>query len=121
MSLKLFGDFLYSHDLQFGFKKTVGCGHVVFVLRNVVDYFVSRSSTVNACSLDVHKAFDKVSHFILFQKLNVPVCLLQVLINWYSICSGVVRQNFSVSRLFLFVCVKVEFFHLLYLPSVLMI
>jgi len=77
------------------------------VLRNVVDYFVSRSSTVNVCSLDVQKAFDKVNHFILFQKLikhNVPMCLLQVLINWYSICSGVVRWHSCVSRLFSFTC-----------------
>ena len=65
----LYGDFLYSHDLRFGFKKTISCGHAVFVLHNVVDYFVSRSSTVNICSLDVQKAFDKVNHFVLFQKL----------------------------------------------------
>jgi len=26
--LELLGDFLYSHDLQFGFKKTIVCGHV---------------------------------------------------------------------------------------------
>mgnify|MGYP003406642813 FL=1 len=39
--------FLITTDNQFGFKKSVGCSHAVFTLRNVVNYYVSCNSTVN--------------------------------------------------------------------------
>jgi len=42
--LNKFGSFLESNDLQFGFKKKTGCGPGVYLLLNVPDYFVSRSS-----------------------------------------------------------------------------
>ena len=57
--LELYGEFLYSCDLQFGFKKQLSCSHSIYVMRKVVDYFVSNGSTVNLCSLDITKAFDK--------------------------------------------------------------
>jgi len=67
--LDLYGEFLHSSDLQFGFKKQLSCSHSIYIMRKVVDYFVSNSSTVNLCSLDITKAFDKVNHFGLFLKL----------------------------------------------------
>ena len=44
--MKLFGDHLISDDLQFGFKKKVGCPSAIFVLRQLVQFFNDRSSNV---------------------------------------------------------------------------
>ena len=53
-------------DSQFGFKKHVGCSHAIYTLISVVDHFVSHGSTVNLCSLDISKAFDRCNHYALF-------------------------------------------------------
>ena len=57
---------LMSSDLQFGFKKKLGCNNALYALRSVVDYYTSRGSTVNLCTLDVSKVFDKVNHYLRF-------------------------------------------------------
>jgi len=100
------GNFLNSHDLQFGFKKDIGCANAVYVVQQVVKHFTSRSSAVCISSLDASKAFDRVnlSWHILFEKLighNFPFCLIKVLVNWYSKLTAVVRWNciFSVQSL----------------------
>ena len=105
--LDMYGDYLCSDSLQFGFKKKVSCNHALYVMRKTTEYFVSRGSTVNICSLDVHKAFDKVNHFGLFIKLmdrDVPKSFLQILINWYGLCSGIVKWTASISQLFYVRC-----------------
>ena len=35
---------------------------MLYTLRSVVDYYVNNGSTVNICSLDISKAFDKMNH-----------------------------------------------------------
>ena len=67
--LELYSEILYSNDIQFGFKKQLSCSHSIYIMRKVVNYFVSNGSTVNLCSLDITKAFDKVNHFALVLKL----------------------------------------------------
>ena len=37
-----YGNYLYSDDRQFGFKKTIGCRNAIFVVRNVINYFNER-------------------------------------------------------------------------------
>ena len=57
-------------NLQFGFKKNLSCSHAIFVLTQVVDYFISHGSNVYLASLDATKAFDRVHHIKLFNKLS---------------------------------------------------
>ena len=39
-------NFMPSSDLQFGFKKKMGCSHAIFALHQCVDYFVKTGSSV---------------------------------------------------------------------------
>ena len=105
--LNRFRSFFHTSDQQFGFKKTVGCSHAIFIVRSVVDHYVSNGSTVNLCALDVSKAFDKVNHCGVFAKLmkrGLPVNLLSVLEDWFSKCFTCVKWNTVHSDLFKLNC-----------------
>src|SRR6218665_2861137 len=58
--LELYGTYLLTSDLQFGFKKGLGCSHALLAARSVVDYFTNHGSNVNLCALDMSKAFIKL-------------------------------------------------------------
>ena len=64
-----FADYFMTSDYQFGFKKNLSCRHVIYSVRNVVEHYIENGCTVNVCSLDLCKAFDKMSHLALFIKL----------------------------------------------------
>lgn len=101
--LFLFGKYLKTNDRQFGFKEKLGCANAIFCVRNVVDYFVDNESTVNMCCLDISKAFDRVNHNCLFYKLlnlSVPLCVINVLLNWYSKLFSSVRWACAHSKEF---------------------
>lgn len=98
---------LETSDLQFGFKKKLGCSHAVYLLRSVTDYYVNRESTVNLAFLDMSKAFDKVNHSILFNKLMQRSCsgaVVRTLYNWYSSSCALVKWDSFYSRTFLLRC-----------------
>jgi hypothetical protein len=85
-----------SDDLQFGFKKILGCRNAIFALRQSIEYFNSRGSNVFIASLDASKAFDRINHFKLFSTLikkGLPKIIVQIIVNWYSKLSVVVRWN----------------------------
>jgi len=85
--LDIYSNFLTSSDVQFGFKKGLGCRNAIYRVCNIVDRFVELKSTVNICALDLTKAFDKVNHHAMFMKLmkrHIPVDLLNILENWLS-------------------------------------
>ena len=46
--------------------------NAIYVLRSVVDYYVSYGTTVNICALDLSKAFDRMNHHGLlgFSQIN---------------------------------------------------
>jgi len=47
----------------------MGCNHAIYTVRRVVDRFIKGGNTVNLCSIDLSKAFDKVNHKALLIKL----------------------------------------------------
>ena len=57
-----FAMFLTSSDLQFGFKKNLGCSHALFAFNETVRYFINNNSHAFGAFLDISKAFDKVLH-----------------------------------------------------------
>ena len=61
-------------------------------------------STVNICFVDLSKAFDNKNHYVLFKKLlnkRVPICLIKLLVNWYTKCFCFVKWGSSISRIFI--------------------
>ena len=85
----------------FGFKKNSSCSHSLFVLSQVVDYFTQHGSSVNLASLHASKAFDRVHHVKLFNKLlarGFPGHIVKVLIDWYGKILSRVRWNGVFSR-----------------------
>ena len=87
-------DYFHTSDHQFGFKKHTSCSHVVFSVRNVIDHYVSSGSTVNVCTLDLTKAFDRMNHYVLFTKLierKLPSQILSILDKWFNLFETCVR------------------------------
>ena len=83
--LDKFESFLSANITQFGFKKGLGCSHVIYTVKSVVDRFISNGCTANLCSIDLSKAFDKVNHHALLIKLkkkHTPVILIELLEFW---------------------------------------
>ena len=65
----MYGDFLTSDNLQFGFKKETGCSHALFTLTESVKHLVNNGSKVHCTFLDASRAFDKVLLNGLYLKL----------------------------------------------------
>ena len=92
--LELYQPFLKTDNLQFGFKKDVGCSNAIFAVRQVIEYFNERGSNVYVAALDASKAFDRVNFYKLFSSLihcGLPVHIIDSIVNWYSKLSIVVR------------------------------
>jgi len=80
-------EFLSIDELQFGFKRGMGCTEAIFALRTTVDHFTNNGSSIFMASLDIKKAFDSVVHNKLFDSLlqaGIPSPIVSLLENWYS-------------------------------------
>lgn len=81
-------------ELQFGFTAGKGCQKALMLLDTVNNHFLDGGSNMYTATLDMSKAFDGVNHYGLFIKMmeiDVPLCLLNVAINWYSKLCGRVK------------------------------
>jgi len=88
---------------QFGFKKGSGWDFAIYSVTKVVEHFVAGGSTVNVCLLDLSKAFDKMDHSALYLKLmdrSIPVQILNVLQNWFSLCMSCVKWGSVMSHFY---------------------
>jgi len=67
--LERFSSLFETSDSQFGFKRNLSCSHVIYNVRNVIENYTSHGSTVNVCSIDLSKTFDRMNHYALYIKL----------------------------------------------------
>ena len=101
--LSKIGHLLETDPLQFGYKRRHSTSHAIHTLKTCIDYFTSHGSNVFAAFLDCSKGFDKVNHHEMFVKLinrGIPLCILNLLIYWYSNLTSVVRWNNVLSKSF---------------------
>ena len=66
-----------------------------------MDKIIKGGNTVNMCAIDLTKAFDKVNHnglFIELMKRHIPLELLELSENWFSVSSACVKWGDSWSH-----------------------
>ena len=100
-------EFLCTTDNQFGFKNKHSTDMGVFMLKQLIDYHTSLGCPVYICYLDASKAFDRINHFSLFDKLlkrRVLPLYVRLLKYWYNnqlFCirwDGIMSCPFKVSN-----------------------
>lgn len=77
--------FLHTTDNQFGFKANHSTDTCIYILKELLNYYLSSASPVFLCF--VRKAFDRVNYLKLFLKLHkrgTPLYLIGILHCWFS-------------------------------------
>ena len=98
--LKRCSERLYTTDNQFGFKPSHGTDMAVFSLKQIIEYYQLKNSPVYVCYLDASKAFDKINHWVLFNKLlnrNIPSLFVRIIYFWYTQQTFIVRWGCTLS------------------------
>ena len=102
--LQKYGYLLSSNKLQFGFKSGSSTTQCTALMKMVISRYLNRDSKVLGCFLDASKAFDRVDHGLLFQKLEkkgLPNTILTFFLNWYTTQSMSIQWSHnSLSRSF---------------------
>ena len=101
--LKYLESFLHTCDNQFGFKSGHGTDSCVFLLKQAINHYNQHDTPLYAIFLDSSKAFDRVCHYILFQKLiekQVPLILVRFIMYWYKNQMITIKWNNVFSRCF---------------------
>ena len=88
---------------QFGFKKAHSTDLCIYALKEFIEHYKSRNTTVFVTFLDASKAFDRIDHWLLFKKLiakDVPLFIIRLLLYWYSHQQMCIRWGNTFSSLF---------------------
>ena len=98
---------LATGDHQFGFKEKHSTDMAVYAFKEIVDHYLRNRSPVFVCFLDARKAFDRVNHWTLFNKLlrrEVNADIVQLLVKWYEtqkfhvLWGNTLSEGFSVTN-----------------------
>ena len=95
--------YLYTNDNQFGFKTGHCTDMAIFAIKEIINYYKEKNSTMFVCFLDASKAFDRINHGILFMKLKkrgLPETWLRLLKYWYSNQKCYIRWGSMLSEPF---------------------
>jgi exonuclease III len=96
-------EFLLTTPNQFGFKRKHGTDQCIYVLKECINSYKALNSSVFTCFLDASKAFDRVNHGALFDKLlrrGVPVYIVRLLMFWYAHQRVCVKWGNTLSEFF---------------------
>ena len=81
-------EYLCTSANQIGFKKVHVTELCIYTLKEYIELYRKRSTTVFVIFLDASKAFDRLECWLLFKKLinrKVPLFIVRLLIVWYSL------------------------------------
>ena len=73
--------FISTSDNQFGFKSCHSTDLCIYTLKEFIDYYKTRGTTVYVIFLDASKDFDKIDHWLLFDKMirkGVPLFIIKL-------------------------------------------
>ena len=79
--------FLTTAGNQFGFKSGHSTDFCIYTLKECIEYYKQRNTTIFVTFLDASKTFDRINHWLLFKKLidkHVPLFIIRLLVCWYS-------------------------------------
>ena len=96
-------NYLFTHDQQFGFKSKHSTDFCIYTVKSVSKYYTQHHSPVYTLILDASKAFDKINHFKLFQKIldcKTPIVIVRILLFWYSKQTVCVKWGRCISDYF---------------------
>ena len=80
-------EYLSTFDNQFGFKSLQRTDLCIYTLKEFIDYYKSRETTVYVTFPNSSKAFDRIDHWLLFNKMIkkcVPLFVIKLLVFSYS-------------------------------------
>ena len=75
--------FLTTADNQFGFKSGHSTDFCIYTLKEFIEYYKQRNTTIFVTFLDASKAFDRIDHWLLFKKLidkHVPLFIIRLFV-----------------------------------------
>ena len=105
--LNRMSDVLLTTCNQFGFKSKLGTDTCIYALKEIVENHRSLDGSMFMGFLDASKAFDRLRHSLLFQKLidrKVPGYITRIMIYWYASqtmyvrWSGILSHGFHVTN-----------------------
>ena len=100
----LYGERLNLDELQFNYQPNCSTNMCTWMAVETIDYFVRNESELFTCAMDMSKAFDKVKHSLLFEKLlikGLPEIYIRLLLIMYKKQVANVRWNSSLSQSFI--------------------
>ena len=104
-TMYLCDDFVYTSEMQFGFKQNYSTVLCSLMYNEVVSNYLQNGSNVYSCLLDASKAFDRINFGKLFAILiesNVPLCFIRLILDAYTSSSLVCHGIIVFRNIFLF-------------------
>ena len=95
--------FLETCPNHFGLMMGHSTEMCIYVLKDIIEFYKSCNTSVFATFLDASKAYDKIDHWLLYDKLlhkDVPVFIVKILVYWYSHQEMLIRCCNSCSNKF---------------------
>ena len=96
-------DYLNSCDNQFDFKSSHSTDFFQYTLKEYIEYYKNRRSTVYVTFLDASKVFDRLNYWLLFDNLvkkHVLLFIIKLLCFWYTSQKMFVRWYVSTATQF---------------------